>query len=269
MKSGALGLGALLCACAAPALAASPPVAAMETSVFLGGGFMHGQYHENITPGDDETGFTPGLTAGGHLLLPARGFDYYAALGYDYNPGSLAYNGHTLAGAPLHATDNASFNRVEARLGIGLELPGGAEAIPFLAGGYQRWNRVIGLNGAIGASETYHTGLFGGGAKLDIPLSSAMVASGSAEILALAGGGITSNLRGVTISPGSFGVTPEERVELGVDETLFGPLHVFVRAYWMHFTYSGTQPDAASQYYEPSSHTMQEGVNLGFGYSFN
>jgi hypothetical protein len=271
MKNSFVAMAVLLCAVTAPALAASPPVEAMETSIFLGGGLMHDQYHENITPGDEESGLTSELAAGGHVLVPAggaRAFDYYASLGYNYNPGSLAYNGHDMAGNPLRATDEATFNRVEARLGIGMALPGGSEVIPFLAGGYQQWNRVVQVNGSIGASETYRTALFGGGAKLDVPLTRNVVASGSAEILALAGGSITSNLPGIVISPGNFGVTPEERVELGLDDALVGPLHIYAQAYFTHFTYSGTHPDATSQYYEPSSETLQEGINLGFGYSF-
>jgi hypothetical protein len=250
MKRAFLALAAAFCA--APARAASPAVAAMETSLFLGGGFMHQQAH-------GQSGISAGLSAGGGVLLPsgpADNFDYYASLAYDYNPG--------VAAAKLPNAEDASFNRVEARLGVGLPLARGVEVIPFLAGGYQQWHRPVLAGAGVWAAETCHAGLFGGGARLDIPLTSTLVAAGSGEVLALAAGGVSGNLRGVTVSPGGFGVTPEERVTLGLDDALLGPLHIFAQAYWTHFTGSG----AAAPYYEPGG-AMQEGVNLGIGYSFN
>jgi len=257
-----------------PAQAASPAVSAAETSVNISVGVMHTQYDEHLTPGDSESGVTPGFGVGISALLPARpgyagSVDIYSALMYDFDAGNIGYSGHYLSsGAPASATDHAVFNRVEARLGLGFPMIGGAESIPFLAGGYQAWNRNIDSKGAIGTDEFYHSGLFGLGYKLDVPIGAGFVASGTGELLGLAGGGITAN--GTNFS-GGFGVTPEERVELGLDDAVVGRFHLFAKAFWEHFNYSGTHPDSFGYYYiyEPFSATTQFGANFGIGYSFN
>ncbi|OYV37799.1 MAG: hypothetical protein B7Z81_05490, partial [Acidocella sp. 20-61-6] len=211
----ACGAGLLL-AWASPAFAASPAVQAAETSVYLGAGVMHSQYHENLTPGDDESGYTPGFSVGASVLLPMRPADlanpdFYAALNYDFNAGNITYAGHYQAidgGAPLQATDRAVFNRIEVRLGIGVPLAGGGEAIPFIAGGYQAWNRNIDSPMTVNGGEFYHTGLFGAGMKFDQPLGRLLVASVTGEVFGLAGGGITNPQIGGGQSFGrGFGVT--------------------------------------------------------------
>ena len=277
MRLKALSVGMTLAACVAvrPALAASPAVSAAETSVNLSVGVMNTQYHENLTPGDDESGTTPGFGVSIGALLPthpgyAASVDIYSALIYDFDAGNIGYSGHYLvSGAPLTATDHAVFNRVEARLGLGFPLIGGAESIPFLAVGYQAWNRNIDPKGAIGTDEFYHSGLFGVGYRLDVPIGAGFVASGTGEVLALAGGGITAN--GANFS-GGFGVTPEERVELGLNDAVSGRFHLFATAFWEHFNYSGTRPQSYGYnyfLYEPFSTTTQFGANFGIGYSFN
>jgi hypothetical protein len=136
---------------------------------------MHQQYHENLAVGDDESGYMPGFgvtlsallpTSPGHPAAP----DIYTDLGYEFNAGEIDYAGHYQTGQPTTATDNAVFNRLEARLGVGLPLLNGDELIMFAAGGYQAWNRNINQKDAIGTDEFYSSGLFGGGLKLDVPL---------------------------------------------------------------------------------------------------
>ncbi len=266
---------ALLCiGLAAPARAASPTVAAAETQVAVDGDFMHQQYHENLAVGDDESGYMPGFgvtisallpTASGHPSAP----DIYTDLDYEFNAGDILYAGHFQNGQPTDATDNAVFNRLEARLGLGLPLLNGDEFIMFAAGGYQAWNRNINEKDAIGTDEFYSSGLFGGGLKLDVPLANTLVASGTAELLGMAGGGITAN--GVDFGRG-FGVTPQERVQLGLDDALRPRMHVFAGAYWEHFNYSGTHPEYYGDegyIFEPFSTTTEFGANIGIGYSFN
>jgi hypothetical protein len=272
MRLKALSVGMTLAACLAvrPAQAASPAVSAAETSINLSVGVMNTQYHENLTPGDDESGTTPGFGVSIGALLPthpgyAASVDIYSALIYNFDAGNIGYSGHYLvSGAPLTATDHSVFNRVEARLGLGFPLIGGAESIPFLAAGYQAWNRTINGPGVTGTDEFYHSGLFGLGYKLDVPIGAGFVASGTGELLGLAGGGIN----GANWS-GGFGVTPEERLELGLDDAAFGRFHLFVSAYWQHFNYSGTAPQSFYYVYEPFSTTTQFGANFGIGYSFN
>jgi hypothetical protein len=265
----------LLCVVATPpARAASPAVASAETQVGVDGTFMHQQYHENLAVGDDESGYMPGFGASisallpsypGHTLAP----DLYTDLAYEFNAGGIDYAGHYQTGQPAMATDNALFNRVEARLGVGLPLLNGDEFIIFAAGGYQAWNRNINQKGAIGTDEFYHSGLFGGGLKLDVPLDNTLVASATGEVLGLAGGGITAN--GVNFGRG-FGVTPQERIQLGLDDAVRPRVHVFAGAYWEHFNYSGTHPEYYGDQgyiYEPFSTTTEFGANIGIGYSFN
>ena len=178
-------------------LALHQEVLSAETNLNFSGAFMHTQYHENAAPGsgDDENGNTAGFGVGASVLLPHLlvfpNVDLYAALNYDFSAGNLDYGGHYLfSGLPLQATDRAVFNRIEARFGLGFPLIGGLEPIPFIAGGYQAWNRNIENQGQIGTDEFYDSALLGGGVKLDVPLTPALVASVSAEALALIAGNV-------------------------------------------------------------------------------
>lgn len=248
-------------------------VEAAETNLQVSAGLMHTQYHENLPEGtgDDENGLTAGFGVGASVLLPERGLlnnaDYYAALNYDFAAGNLNYGGHYLAtGLPATATDRAVFNRIEGRLGIGLPQRDGVMAIPFLAFGYQAWNRNIETKGAIGTDEFYHAGLIGAGLKLDAPLTPTLVASVTGEVLALVGSGITLNNFGLSHA---MGVTGEERVVLGLDQDVRGPFHITGTVYWEHFNYAGYKPNVNTGFlYEPLSTTTQYGADLGFAYSF-
>lgn len=282
MRGKHLGVGMLACTLlAAPAAqAAIPEVANADTTVSLTAGFLHTQYHENLSPGDDESGYMPGFSVGASALVPIKpGWnpDLYTALNYDFNAGGIDYNGHYLfTGKPASATDNAVFNRVEAKIGLGFQIPGiGMELIPFGAAGYQAWNRNINDKDEIGTDEFYHSFLLGGGIKLDVPVTPAVVASLTTEVLALVGGGIALNNLDVNQS---FGPSAEERVMFGVDDALSGVLngrlHIIGSMFWEHFNYSGSQPGVVAvgeDYYlvhEPLSTTTQFGANLGVAYSF-
>jgi hypothetical protein len=259
-------------------------VRAAETNLSLGVGFMHTQYHENAAPGtgDDENGFSGGGTAGASLLAPNllvwRNADLYTALNFDLSGGNLNYGGHYLvSGLPVDATDRAVFFRIEGRFGIGLPLVDGMELIPFLAGGYQEWNRNVEVKGEIGTDEQYTTGLLGGGLKLDIPVTPRLVLSGTAEGLDLFAGNVAFN--NVVQSHG-LGGSAEERLSLGADYAVATHFHVFGAADWEHFNYAGNKPTLSTYYpdcdgegdacefYEPLSTTTQFGANVGVAYSF-
>ncbi len=254
--------------------AAVPLVQAVETSINIDASFMHQQYHENLHPvGDVENGYMPGFGVNISSLLPVKpGYspDLYTYLGYDFNAGDIHYDGHYIAsGAPAVATDNAVFQRIEGRIGAGFPLQGGAEVIPFVMGGYQAWNRNVNQKGAIANDEFYHSGLFGLGVKLDVPVTPTVVISGTGEIIGLAGGGITAH--GINFGRG-FGVTPEERLELAVTDQFTPRWHATGSAYWEHFNYSGTHPEYYGDEgyaYEPFSTTTQFGFTVGVGYSFD
>jgi hypothetical protein len=252
-------------------------VLAAETTVSLTASVMHTQYHENFPGGngDDENGVTPGFSVGASALLPLPVMpfhtDLYTSIGYQFSAGNITYNGHYQDGTPTDAIDNAVFNRIEARIGMGFPLRGGAEVIPFLAGGYQSWNRNINQKHAIGSDEFYHSGMAGGGVKLDIPLTPQLVASATGEFLGLVGGGIALNGTGVTQK---FGPSAEELITLGLDYRIHGRFHIVGSAFWENFNYSGSQPqdyvigDGYYQVNEPLSVTRQFGANLGIAYSY-
>jgi hypothetical protein len=243
-------------------------IAAAETNININTGFMHTNYSEG--PPDSESGFTYGFGVGGSVLVPSAftNIDLYSTLAYHFSAGNLDYNGHYLiSGLPATATDNAVFNNIDAQLGLGFPLAGGAlEAIPYLAMGYQSWNRNVNMKGAIGSDEFYSSGLAGGGLKLDIPVTATIVASGSAEMLDMFGAHIMNNSFGIGFNMGN---SAQERVSLGVDDALSGPLHVQASADLSHFNYAGSKPsDANFGLYEPLSNTTQVSVNLGVSYSF-
>jgi hypothetical protein len=260
-------------------LAHHQEILAAETNLSLSGAFMHTQYHENAPPGsgDDENGWSGGFGVGAsvllHGLLVFPNDDLYAALSYDFSAGNLEYGGHYLeSGVPVQATDNAVFNRLEGRLGIGIPLIGGSELIPFIASGYQSWNRNINNTGQVGTDEFYNTGLLGGGLKLDVPVTPRLVLSATAEGLALIAGNVTFN--NTDLSHG-LGGSAEERLTFGLDYAVQGPFHVFGNLDWEHFNYAGNKPTNSTyfapchcEFYEPLSTTTQFGMNLGMAYSF-
>jgi len=266
----------------ATAHAASLEVQNAESTVYFDTGFMHQQYHENISPGDDESGSTPGFGIGFSVLRSTNprnlgAIDLYALLDYHLNGGNINYSGHTqifngynFDYAPLSATDHAIFQNVEARIGAGFPLVGGGESIPFLSLGYQSWSRDVTSDEVGPSSELYHEGAFGGGWKFDLPVGKTLVASATGQILALAGGGISAG----SSTLGTFGVSPEEKLELGLDDAITPRWHVFAKANLTHYTYPGTSPqfyyaDGYEFYeYEPTSTTTQFGLNVGVGYSF-
>jgi len=258
-------------------------VRAAETNLNVNFGVMHTDYHENLNPGDDEHGITGGFGLGASILTPEHGLfsnsDLYAALSYALSAGNLRYDGHevylpTDTVTPLDSTDRAVFQRIEGRLGLGFPLIGGAEVIPFLAGGYQAWNRNIGLPGDIGTDEFYSSVLLGGGVKLDVPVTSALVLSATGEGLALIAGNIDNDEFGLNEG---LGGSAEEVLTLGADYDINGRFHGFVNADVDHFNYGGNKPQpqkaiAEGPYYftfpEPVSSTTQIGVNVGVSYSF-
>jgi len=265
------------------AYAASPLIQAAESSVYLDAGGMDTQYHEDVSPADDESGFTGGFSLGASVLAPLpalHGLDLYALVDDSLSLGNLnysgqieTYNGSSFGFTPFKTTDNAIFDRFEARTGLGIPM-GGAESIPFLAAGYQIWSRNDKFDGGT-QTEIYHAALAGGGYKLDIP-AGRVVLSATAEVDAIVGAGVTlqnfyGNNQNQTLG---LGISPEERLELAADDALTSHLHLRLRAVVEHFTYVGSAPQEVSYYgfpvyvEEPSSMTTQYGADVGIGYSF-
>lgn len=156
-------------------------------------------------------------------------------------------------------------NRVEVRLGSGFRetgrgMLGRAMLIPFVAGGYEGWS---GGGTAFGDGGVYHAALAGGGIKVDLAVSSTLVVSATAEGLAVLGGRLTSDTRGVA---DSFGVSGEASVRLGADLRLSRNWQVFAG---LGVRYR-PQPDSAGGTFAgpmPVSTTELQSV-IGLAYGF-
>lgn len=243
-------LVALATATGIPAFAADPTVSALETRVYVAGNAASMQSGPSGATGFDMSNTLTGYRLGASVLVPVGVPDAYAALSYTSN------------------TQDDSNSALEARLGLGAALPGGLEVIPFLATGYESWHRDVAIPGQFAGGDTYHTGLLGAGTRLDVPVTPSLAAYGTGEFLALAGGGLSSSGPGNTYTPNGFTITPEEHVDLGIDDALSNDVHLFAQTYWTHFSFSGAAATGANQRFQPFSATSQEGVALGFGYSF-
>jgi hypothetical protein len=275
MRVSRLGLGLAVAGClAAPATrAASPEVAAAETSLSISLGATGIDYKEDIRPQTDkENGAVPGIGVAMSGLVPyGANTDLYSYLGYSFSAGPIGYNGFTQpVYQKLNATDNAVFNRIEARLGVGVPLQSGAEVIPFIAGGYQAWNRNVDSKITIDGGEFYHAYLVGAGVKLDVPVNPQLIVSGTVEAFGMFGAHIEND--GIGFSDG-LGNAGEEKITLGADYAITPRWHTFADAYFEHFNYAGSKPDynVFPGFYviEPISTTYQYGGDVGVGFSFN
>lgn len=251
------------------ARAADPAIQAAETVVRLGLSAGYGSYSENVAPQDTETGALLGVSASASALTPGPlgrvGFpDVYSDVQYDFSAGFLNYNGNlnNPGQTPYKTTDNAYYNNVVVRLGLGAPMIGGAEIIPYIAGGYQNWYRNIG--GPNGYGEYYQAGLLGGGLRLDVAAGPALVVSASAEGFAVIGGSVNVPSQSFT---GQFGTSAQERVSLNADYRLNGAWHAFAGLGLTHYTYTGSKPGAAG-IYEPLSTTLQVNSTFGIAYGF-
>lgn len=261
-------LGAVLMA-APVARAADPAIQAAESTVRLGVSAGYGSYSENVAPQDTETGALLGLSASASALTPGplgrAGFpDVYSDVQYDFSAGLLNYRGNlnNLAHTPYNTNDNAYYNNVVVRLGLGAPIIGGGEIIPYIAGGYQNWYRNIG--GPHGYGEYYQAGLLGGGLRMDLTAGPALVVSASAEGFAVIGGSVNVPSENFT---GQFGSSAQERISLNADYRLNGAWHAFAGLGLTHYTYTGSKPGFAG-IYEPLSTTLQVNSTFGIAYGF-
>lgn len=227
-------------------------------------------YQEHITPGpsDIESGWQPGFAVKGSYMGNPYGLSHvYANVHYARSSGDIAYLGSLSNGASYDGTDDAIFNRVMGRLGMGFQVAKAMMATPYLTGGYQSWNRK--LVGPYGYTEDYHAGLIGLGAKFQYAATSRLVLGADAEWMAVIGGSMTpSDVPGYGDSLGTarFGTTGEEVVGLNADYRIRGPLHLYGGLEFTHFNYTGGKLNYGAS--EPLSSTNQFDVDAGIAYSF-
>ncbi len=230
-------------------------------------------YQEHVPavygPSDTETGVTPGFAVKGSYMGNFMGIpNAYAEINYGYSTGDITYKG-AVGGSggytPYDGTDDMTTNRVMARLGVGFNMTSDMMVTPYIAGGYQEWNRD--LKGPYGYTEDYHAGLVGLGAKFQMALSSRMIIGAKAECLAVIGGSMTPNLYNGMYGSAQFGTSGEEVAGLEADYRVVGPVHAYAGMDFTHFNYTGGALNYGA--FEPSSSTNQFSMDLGVAYSFS
>ncbi len=264
--------------CAAFALALSCPISASaqeadnsileannEIGLAASGTLMN--YQEHITPGpsDTESGWMPGfdfkLDSMSNYFVP----NFYWAIHYQYASGNINYLGSLMDGTPSNGIDAATTNRVLAKIGIGIPLQTAVMLTPYLAGGYQDWQRN--LLGAGGYDETYNAGLVGAGLLLQVAPTTRWVLGLDTELLAVVSGENSSTgLMPYPVHIG-FGTSGEERIGLQADYHFQGPWHLFAGTSFTHFNYTGGINNFA-EIDEPSSSTNQFATDVGVAYHY-
>jgi hypothetical protein len=256
----------------------NPIVAANnEAGIAVTGSTMN--YQEHFTPAeiarykadDSETGWMPGFEAKYSLMgdyfnsLPS---DMYFAVHYQLNSGNIAYKGALSNGSIYDGTDSATTSRVIARIGKGFQLSNAMMLTPYIAGGYQDWNRH--LLGSSGYTEDYRSGLVGAGAMFQYAATQRLVLTANAEMLALVGAGMTPHhvpgLAPGSLGSASFGTSGEEKVGADADYRIYSKWHLYGGLSYTHFNYTGGSLNLGAR--EPLSSTSLFSMDAGIGYQF-
>ncbi len=227
-------------------------------------------YQEHLpSPSDIESGWMPGFEVkyslmGNHFKEFLS--NMYFAVHYQYNSSSISYQG-AVGKRPYDGTDAATTNRVLAKLGKGFELSNSMMLTPYVAGGYQNWNRD--LKGRYGYTEDYSSGLIGVGAMFQYAATDRLVLTVNAEGLAMVGGGMTPhNVPGLgnTLGSASFGTSGQEKIAADLDYRVSSKWHLYGGLNYTHFNYTG----GALKYgaIEPLSSTNLFSMDAGIGYQF-
>lgn len=131
---------------------------------------------------------------------------------------------------------NSVLNRILAKFGIGIPWQSSVVVPPYLAGGYQDWQRN--LLGTGGYDETYSAGLVGAGLLLQIAPTPRWVLGLDAELLAVVDGENSSTGLMPYPVPIAFSTSGEEKIGLQANYHLRGPSHFFAGTAFTHFNYT-------------------------------
>lgn len=241
-------------------------VANNEAGVAATGTLMNYLENSPTSPSDSETGWMPGFSAKYSLMgdyFPAVE-NLYFSVNYQFSSGNIAYKGGYI-GRPgvLDSTTGETTNRVVARIGKAFSLSRNIMLTPYIAGGYQGWNRKLSSSEV----EDYSAELAGIGAKLQYALNRRMVLGVGAEWLAILGGSMTPHIAQLRdLGVASFDVSGEEKVGFNADYRISGPFHIYGGVNYTHFNYTGGLLNGG--FFEPSSTTNLLGMNLGLAYAF-
>ncbi len=239
-----------------------------EVGIAVTGNLINYQEHvpASYGPSDTESGWTPGFNLKAISMGNLGGIpNLYGQVNLTYDSGSIAYKGAVLY-RPYDDTDRSTMYRVVGRLGKGFFLSPNAMVTPYLALGYQHWNRD--LVGPYGYVEDYSAFLFGIGAKGQYALTNRLVLGAHAEFLAVVNGHMTPKIRGLgnILGTSQFGMSGEEDVGLNVDYRIDGPVHLFGGLNYIHYNYTGGLFNFGA--FEPFSATNLFRVEAGVAYSF-
>ncbi|MDA8246728.1 hypothetical protein [Acidithiobacillus sp.] len=115
---------------------------------------------------DTESGWLPGFSVNLSGMNNNLTENLYLALNYNYSSAGIAYKGFVYnPGIPNSArradtTDQATTQNFLGKLGKGFSIRDNMMLTPYVAGGFQLWNRQL-----PGSHERYHSELVGGGIK--------------------------------------------------------------------------------------------------------
>ncbi len=187
----------------------------------------------------------------------------YGQINFHYDSGSIAYKG-AVGRRPYDGTDRATMYRIMGRLGKGFSVCPNAMVTPYVALGYQHWNRH--LLGPYGYTEDYSALLVGMGVKGQYALTNRLVLGANAELLAVTNGQMTPHLFNGLYGTAHFGTTGEEVVGLDANYRLTGHVHLFGGLEYTHYNYTGGPLRFGAL--EPSSSTNLFDLDAGVAYAF-
>ncbi|MHB1749367.1 MAG: hypothetical protein ACYCR3_04525, partial [Acidithiobacillus sp.] len=111
---------------------------------------------------DTESGWLPGFSVNLSGMNSNLIKNLYLSLNYNYSSAGIAYKGASYnpnlpnSARPLDSTDQATTQSFIGKLGKGLFLGRNMMLTPYVAGGFQLWNRQL-----PGTHERYHSELVG------------------------------------------------------------------------------------------------------------
>jgi hypothetical protein len=241
-------------------------VANNEVGIAATGTLMNYQEHITEVPSDIESGWMPGFAVKYSLMGDYFGSmpsNMYFAIHYQFSSGSIAYKG-SVGGTPYDGTDDATTNRATARLGKGFSLSDDMMITPYVAGGYQDWNRD--LQGPYGYVEDYHSDLIGAGVMFQYAINPRLVIGANLEGLAMIGGGMTPHIYNGILGSASFDTSGQEKIGADIDYRVFSQWHFYGGLRYTHFNYTGGPLKYGA--FEPSSSTNLFSMDAGVAYHF-
>ncbi len=281
-----LSAGAL---CIAPFAASAgtaplnPAIAKTLSAVSVAGGGLHNHYSEwseglksaSSRPNslDHESG-SLGLFR--FTLSHRFHTGVWSEVRYDFGTGDTAYTGYTQSGAPTSATTGNTVHDVRARVGYPLALARNVALLPFLEGGYYRWDRTADQGTPLAYNELYTSGYVGGGAKFLYAITPRWVVSASAD----AGSTVNpdTDASGLVNYSGGLGTHAYAGAAFQEDYRVRGNWHLFARISYRYFGFGRSNALPATVVSngatinttatEPNSTTEQVRYSLGVAYDF-